>query len=84
MPIAFYPVPKDELEQLQEFFPASTAVGERDNLNVGEQGVADNFPQGEAHDLSLHHQHPPQKVIGLIVVRAGTTPGVLPRQHRRG
>ena len=33
MPIAFYPVPKDELEQLQDFFPASTAVGERDNFD---------------------------------------------------
>ena len=33
MPIAFYPVPKDELEQLQEFFPASTAVGERDSFD---------------------------------------------------
>ena len=33
MPIAFYPVPKDELDQLQEFFPASTAVGERDNFD---------------------------------------------------
>ena len=33
MPIAFYPVPKDELEALQAFFPASTAVGERDNFD---------------------------------------------------
>ena len=33
MPIAFYPVPKDELEQLQDFFPASTAVGERNNFD---------------------------------------------------
>ena len=33
MPIAFYPVPKDELDQLQEFFPASTAVGERNNFD---------------------------------------------------
>ena len=33
MPIAFYPVPKDELEQLQTFFPASTAVAERDNFD---------------------------------------------------
>ncbi len=33
MHIAFYPVPKDELEGLQEFFPASTAVGERDNFD---------------------------------------------------
>ena len=34
MPIAFYPVPKDELEQLQTFFPASTAVAERDNFTT--------------------------------------------------
>lgn len=33
MPIAFYPVPKDELDQLQEFFPASTAVGERNSFD---------------------------------------------------
>ena len=30
MPIAFYPVPKDELERLQEFFPNSAAVANRD------------------------------------------------------
>ena len=30
MPIAFFPVPKDELERLQAFFPNSAAVPERD------------------------------------------------------
>ena len=30
MPIAFYPVPKDELERLQEFFPNSAAISNRD------------------------------------------------------
>lgn len=33
MPIAFYPVPKDELERLQEFFPNSAAIAERDNFD---------------------------------------------------
>lgn len=33
MPIQFYPVPKDELDQLQEFFPNSAAVAERDNFD---------------------------------------------------
>ena len=30
MPIAFYPVPADELERLQQFFPNSAAIAERD------------------------------------------------------
>lgn len=30
MPIAFYPVPKDELDRLQEFFPNSAAISNRD------------------------------------------------------
>jgi len=30
IPISFFPVPKDELERLQEFFPNSAAVPERD------------------------------------------------------
>lgn len=33
MPIAFYPVPKDELEGLQEFFPNSAALAERDGFD---------------------------------------------------
>lgn len=33
MPVAFYPVPKDELELLQDFFPNSAAVAVRDNFD---------------------------------------------------
>ncbi len=33
MPISFYPVPKDELERVQEFFPNSAAVSVRDNFD---------------------------------------------------
>ena len=33
MLIAFYPVPKDELEKLQQFFPNSAAIAERDNFD---------------------------------------------------
>lgn len=33
MPIAFYPVPKDELERLQEFFPNSAAIANRDSFD---------------------------------------------------
>ena len=33
MPIAFYPVPKDELERLQDYFPNSAAVAARDNFD---------------------------------------------------
>ena len=33
MPIAFYPVPKDELERLQEYFPTSAAIAERNNFD---------------------------------------------------
>jgi hypothetical protein len=33
MPIAFYPVPKDELERLQQFFPNSAAVATRDSFD---------------------------------------------------
>ena len=33
MPIAFYPVPKDELERLQEFFPNSAAIPSRDSFD---------------------------------------------------
>lgn len=33
MPIAFYPVPKDELNTLQDFFPRTTATSERDNFD---------------------------------------------------
>ncbi|MGE4276137.1 MAG: DUF2156 domain-containing protein [Lawsonibacter sp.] len=33
MPIAFYPVPKDELERLQQFFPNSAAIAERNNFD---------------------------------------------------
>ena len=33
MPIAFYPVPKDELERVQEYFPNSAAISIRDNFD---------------------------------------------------
>lgn len=33
MPIAFYPVPKEELEALQDSFPNSAAIPERDNFD---------------------------------------------------
>lgn len=33
MPISFYPVPKDELERLQEFFPNSAAIANRDSFD---------------------------------------------------
>ena len=33
MPISFYPVPTDELERLQQFFPNSAAIAERDNFD---------------------------------------------------
>ena len=33
MPIAFYPVPKDELDRLQEFFPNSAAIANRDSFD---------------------------------------------------
>ncbi len=33
MPIAFYPVPKDELDRLQQFFPNSAALSERNNFD---------------------------------------------------
>ena len=33
MPISFYPVPKDELERIQDFFPNSAAIPERDNFD---------------------------------------------------
>ena len=32
-PIAFYPVPKDELDRIQDFFPNSAAIPERDNFD---------------------------------------------------
>ena len=32
-PIAFYPVPRDELERIGEFFPNSAAIPERDNFD---------------------------------------------------
>lgn len=32
-PISFYPVPKDELERLQDFFPNSAAVASRDTFD---------------------------------------------------
>lgn len=33
IPISFFPVPKDELDRLQEFFPNSAAVPERDTFD---------------------------------------------------
>lgn len=33
MPISFYPVPKDELERLQQFFPNSAAIAARDSFD---------------------------------------------------
>ena len=33
MPIAFYPVPKDELERLQHFFPNSAAIADRNSFD---------------------------------------------------
>ena len=33
MPIAFYPVPKDELERVEQFFPNSAALSERNNFD---------------------------------------------------
>ena len=33
VPISFYPVPKDELERLQQFFPNSAAIAARDSFD---------------------------------------------------
>ncbi len=33
MPISFYPVPRDELDRIHEFFPNSAAVSERDSFD---------------------------------------------------
>ena len=33
VPISFYPVPKDELERLQQFFPNSAAIATRDSFD---------------------------------------------------
>ena len=38
-------------------------------FDVGEQGVANDLPQREAHNLSLHQQYAPQQVVGPIVVQ---------------
>ena len=38
-------------------------------LDMGEQGIADDLPQGEAGDPVLHLQYASQQVVGLVVVQ---------------
>ena len=38
-------------------------------LNVGEQGIPHDLPQGKAHNLAVYQEHPPQHIIGVVVVQ---------------
>ena len=79
MPIAFYPVPKDELEQLQEFFPASTAVGERDNFDYLYRAEDLKFFRGKKLSGQRNHVNKFLKTYGSWAFRPMTPediPGV--------
>lgn len=72
MPIAFYPVPKDELERIQEFFPNSAAIPERDNFDYLYRAEDLKYFRGKKLSGQRNHVNKFLKTYGNWTFRAIT------------
>ncbi len=78
MPIAFYPVPKDELELLQNFFPNSAAISIRDNFDYLYRAEDLMYFRGKKLSGQRNHVNKFLKTYGNWSFRA-ITPEDIPR-----
>ena len=72
MPISFYPVPKDELERIQEFFPNSAAIPERDNFDYLYRAEDLKYFRGKKLSGQRNHVNKFLKTYGTWSFRAIT------------
>lgn len=76
MPINFYPVPKDELERIQDFFPSSAAVPERDAFDYLYRAEDLQFFRGKKLSGQRNHVNKFLKTYGSWAFRPVTTQDV--------
>ena len=81
MPISFYPVPKDELPRLQEFFPNSAAVAERDSFDYHYRAEDLKFFRGKKLGGQRNHVNKFLKTYGNWLFRP-VTPEDIPELKR--
>ena len=81
MPISFYPVPKDELPRLQEFFPNSAAVAERDSFDYLYRAEDLKFFRGKKLGGQRNHVNKFLKTYGNWLFRP-VTPEDIPELKR--
>ena len=70
IPIAFYPVPRDELERVQEFFPNSAALAERDSFDYLYRAEDLKFFRGKKLSGQRNHVNKFLKTYGNWSFRA--------------
>ena len=81
MPISFSPVPKDELPRLQEFFPNSAAVAERDSFDYLYRAEDLKFFRGKKLGGQRNHVNKFLKTYGNWLFRP-VTPEDIPELKR--
>ena len=81
MPISFYPVPKDELPRLQEIFPNSAAVAERDSFDYLYRAEDLKFFRGKKLGGQRNHVNKFLKTYGNWLFRP-VTPEDIPELKR--
>ena len=69
MPISFYPVPKDELDRLQEFFPNSAAISNRDAFDYLYRAEDLKFFRGKKLSGQRNHVNKFLKTYGSWLFR---------------
>jgi hypothetical protein len=69
LPISFYPVPKDELERLQQYFPNSTAVSARDSFDYLYRAEDLQFFRGKKLSGQRNHVNKFLKTYGTWAFR---------------
>lgn len=72
MPIAFYPVPKDELERIQQLFPNSAAIAERDAFDYLYRAEDLKYFRGKKLSGQRNHVNKFLKTYGNWAFRAIT------------
>ena len=81
MPISFYPVPKDELPRIQEFFPNSAAVAERDSFDYLYRAEDLKYFRGKKLGGQRNHVNKFRKTYGSWLFRP-ITPEDIPEVKR--
>lgn len=77
IPIAFYPVPRDELDELQDFFPNSAAISNRDAFDYLYQAESLKYFRGKKLSGQRNHVNRFMKTYGNWTFRT-ITPEDLP------